>query len=182
MLVPVSVTRVLAFATKESARSSCRGGKSVAQRFLPNPLPSAAGTSTVGVVAHHRHRPISTSPLLRSKENGGGDGGDEISEKKKAIITRWMKWNTSKTWRYEPNRDLIALVGKGKSPSPLDQFRDLVPVEKRELENGAYFSVSPLRLSRSRSVFVLSHNTWHEAPAVGSARQSMRRNQVFSER
>jgi len=57
-----------------------------------------------------------------------------------------MKWNTSKTWRYEPNRDLIALVGKEQSPSPLDQFRDLVPVEKRELENvGRSWSVRELR-------------------------------------
>ena len=58
-----------------------------------------------------------------------------------------MRWNTSKTWKYEPNLDLISKIGeKGDGGSPLDQFRDLVPRAKRETETvGRSWSVKELR-------------------------------------
>ena len=90
---------------------------------------------------------ISTSQILYSSEkNEGGDnnkgGDDELKDK----IKRWMKWNTAKTWRYEPNHELIAQIGKEGSTSPLDEFRDLVPRSKRETETvGRSWSVKELR-------------------------------------
>lgn len=153
--MPMLVTRALTFATKRSVGFRCRG-ESVAHPFFSTPLPSTVAAIPTASVMPHGPRLISTSPLLRSPadENEGegspakedeGRGNGEISAEKKAIITRWMTWNTSKTWRYEPNHDLIAQIGKGGG-SPLDQFRDLVPVEKREVETvGRSWSARELR-------------------------------------
>ena len=74
-------------------------------------------------------------------DRGRHDGGGE----KKAMIERWMRWNTSNTWRYLPDADLISRVGDGGG-SPLDQFRDMVPRAKREAETvGRTWSVRELR-------------------------------------
>ena len=71
----------------------------------------------------------------------------EWVSKKKAMIERWMRWNTINTWRYVPNADLISRIGEGGGGgSPLDQFRDLVPRAKREAETvGRSWSVKELR-------------------------------------
>lgn len=146
--MPMLVTRALTLTTKRSVRFCCRGG-SAAQFFLSTPLPSATAAAAISTadVVYHRSRSISTSPPLHSpsdNDEGGGSGDEEISEEKKAMITRWMKWNTSKTWRYEPNHDLIAKIGK--ESSPLDQFRDLVSEEKRTVETvGRSWSAKELR-------------------------------------
>ncbi len=105
---------------------------------------------------HHRtrgtvlYRSVSTSPPT---DGGGGyeavDDQHDDDGKEKAMIDRWMRWNTSKTWIYEPNLDLISKIGeKGGAGggSPLDQFRDLVPRAKRESETvGRSWSVKELR-------------------------------------
>jgi len=74
------------------------------------------------------------------------NSGSSAGEDKKEIIERWKKWNTSKTWKYEPNHDLISKIGKEGSKSPLDAFRDTVPREKRQTERvGRSWSVKELR-------------------------------------
>jgi hypothetical protein len=94
------------------------------------------------------YRSVSTSS---PSDGGGGEAIDDQDDngdgERKAIIDRWMRWNTSKTWKYEPNLDLISKIGeKGDGGSPLDQFRDLVPRAKRETETvGRSWSVKELR-------------------------------------
>ena len=81
-------------------------------------------------LAQFQHHFITTTPPLRvdaADDNGGPSDDDKLK-----IAQRWMKWNQSKTWRYEPNEELIARIGKGSSP--LDAFRDTVPKEKRDAE------------------------------------------------
>ena len=57
-----------------------------------------------------------------------------------------MKWNTLKTWKYEPNLELISKIGKEGSKSPLDAFRDTVSKEKRQTERvGRSWSTKELR-------------------------------------
>lgn len=93
-------------------------------------------------IGHHRF--ISSSPLLMDDNSGeeSSTGGDD----KKEMIQRWMKWNTSKTWKYEPNHELLAKIGKEGSKSPLDAFRDTVSREKRQTERvGRSWSVKELR-------------------------------------
>ena len=117
-------------------------------------------------------RSVSSSPPSMSSAAAGGGGGggfdegvaaaaaaaaadrdgdrdhhDEDGGKKKAMIERWMRWNTINAWRYVPNADLISRIGEdGGGSSPLDQFRDLVPRAKREAETvGRSWSVKELR-------------------------------------
>jgi hypothetical protein len=82
-----------------------------------------------------------------AERDGDHDHRDEDGGKKKAMIERWMRWNTINTWRYVPNADLISRIGEGGGgSSPLDQFRDLVPRAKREAETvGRSWSVKELR-------------------------------------
>ena len=75
-------------------------------------------------IGHHRF--ISSSPLVMDDSSGGESSTTTSSDDKKEKILRWMKWNTSKTWKYEPNLDLISKIGKEGSTSPLDAFRDTV--------------------------------------------------------
>jgi len=78
--------------------------------------------------------------------SGGESSTTTSSDDKKEKIQRWMKWNTSKTWKYEPNLDLISKIGKEGSTSPLDAFRDTVSREKRQTERvGRSWSVKELR-------------------------------------
>ena len=128
----------------------CRGGSRFAHRTLPTSNITAAGGISTSDVAHHVRRSISASPPLLQSSSSDDDEGEkpkeEISDEKRAMIERWMRWNTSKTWRYEPNRELIAQIGKEGTTSPLDQFRDLVSREKREAETvGRSWSVKELR-------------------------------------
>mmetsp|Transcript_31298 Transcript_31298/g.74661 ORF Transcript_31298/g.74661 Transcript_31298/m.74661 type:complete len:230 (+) Transcript_31298:111-800(+) len=85
---------------------------------------------------------ITTTPPLRvdaADDNDAGTDGEKLK-----VAQRWMKWNQRKTWRYEPNEELIARVGQGSSP--LDAFRDTVPKEKRDAEPvGRSWSAKELR-------------------------------------
>ena len=93
-------------------------------------------------------RVISSSPLLlhSKSDDGGVVESSSTSDDKEKIIQRWMKWNTSKTWKYEPNHQLISQIGKEGNTSPLDAFRDLVSREKRNTERvGRSWSVKELR-------------------------------------
>jgi len=121
----------------------------VAYQFRTMLQPTAASIST-STVMYHGQRSVSTSPPLQSSsDEDEGVGKKEktgASDELMAIIRRRMKWNTSKTWRYEPNHDLIAQIGKEGTASRLDEFRDLVPREKRDAEPvGRSWSVKELR-------------------------------------
>lgn len=112
-------------------------------------------TNTADNRRHHRPRGVALYRSFSTPSNTGGGGNesndhqeDEDDDETKAMIDRWMRWNTSKTWKYEPNLDLISKIGeKGDGGgSPLDQFRDLVPRAKRETETvGRSWSVKELR-------------------------------------
>ena len=74
-----------------------------------------------------------TSPLYAGRLTAKGGNEDSsnaatsitssdnnISDEKKAMIDRWMKWNTTNNWKYTPNPDLIAKIGKGARRSKLE--------------------------------------------------------------
>ena len=96
-------------------------------------------SSQTQIVGHHRF--ISSSPFLLQSDNSGNDGDD-----REEMIKNWMNWNKSKTWKYEPNHELLSQIGKEGSTSPLDAFRDTVSKEKRQTERvGRSWSVKELR-------------------------------------
>ena len=110
-----------------------------------------AALSQPQIIGHHRF--ISSSPFLLQSNNNSSDDGSvgessttSKGDSKEEMIQRWMKWNTSKTWKYEPNHELISQIGKEGSTSPLDAFRDTVSKEKRQTERvGRSWSVKELR-------------------------------------
>ena len=100
---------------------------------------TAAGFSRP--LAQFQHHFTTTPPL---RVDAAGDDAVGADDEKIKIAQRWMKWNQRKTWRYEPNEDLIARIGQGSSP--LDAFRDTVPKEKRDAEPvGRSWSAKELR-------------------------------------
>lgn len=101
--------------------------------------PSLSSSQTQ-IVGHHRF--ISSSPFLLQSDNSNNNGDD-----REEMIKKWMNWNKSKTWKYEPNHELLSQIGKeGSKPSPLDAFRDTVSKEKRQTERvGRSWSVKELR-------------------------------------
>ena len=156
--------------------SSAVAAAAVAGAPVRRSVSSTAREVDAAADRHRRHRgaamgmlfrSVSSSPPSMSSAGGGGGGFDEgvaaaaaadrdgdhdddhddDGGKKKAMIERWMRWNTINTWRYVPNADLISRIGEdGGGGSPLDQFRDLVPRAKREAETvGRSWSVKELR-------------------------------------
>lgn len=133
-----------------TAVASCRVGSAVR---LPSsaagaPIYLSASSSNINNLAHQflQQASISTTPPLQSDEDTNADDSNKEEEPEKMnMINRWMKWNKRKVYRYQPNRDLIAQIGKG-GPSKLDAFRDLVPQEKRATEIvGRSWSAKELR-------------------------------------
>lgn len=152
----------LSLAANRAVRVGFRGVS--ANQFRVTLQSTAAAVSTSNML-HSMQRSISTSSPLRSSSDTdeGGESGTsekkkEISDEKKAIIQKWMKGNTSKTWKYKPNPDLIAKIGKEGTTSPLDAFRDLVAREKRNEETvGRSWSVKELR----RKSYDDMHKLWY---------------------
>ena len=139
--------RALSLASKRAVGygGCCPGGH---QLFHRSSVPSTAAVATsISTITNNNnympnnYRSIFTSPPLLQLSSSSSDDSDDTNinnikdQDKTEIIQRWMKWNQNKVWRYEPNHELIAKIGKeGSPPSPLNEFRDMVPVEKREAE------------------------------------------------
>lgn len=125
-----------------------RAPHDVRLRFISTTSPLSAGRLTAN---GGNEDTTNTATSITTSDNNISD------EKKKAMIDRWMKWNTTNNWKYTANPDLIAKIGKGAG-SPLDQFRDLVPRAKRESEEvGRSWSAKELR----RKSYDDLHKLWY---------------------
>jgi hypothetical protein len=97
--------------------------------------------SVVPQLSAIHHAPTLRLLSTNSDNDDGHKNKPPTDPSKLEMIRNWMKWDR---WKYKPNLEAIANIGKG--PSPLDAFRDMVPKEKRLAEPvGRSWTVKELR-------------------------------------